>query len=72
MDEALKVSLEISKNAPLAIRQAKIAIHQGLQVSLSKGMALELECYNKTIPTQDRIEGVVAFNERRDPNFKGE
>ena len=41
-------------------------------MSLADGLAFEIESYNRTIPTQDRREGVSAFNEKRAPNFKGE
>ncbi len=71
ISEVKKIASRIEKNAPLAVKQAKKAIHGGLQLSLPKGMELELECYNKTIPTEDRTEGVLAFNEKRNPKFKG-
>ena len=61
----------IAANAPIAVRQAKQAIHKGLQMGLMDALAFEIEAYNRTIPTQDRREGVAAFNERRAPDFKG-
>ena len=61
----------IAGNAPIAVRQAKQAIHKGLQMGLMDGLAFEIEAYNRTIPTKDRREGVLAFNERRSPVFKG-
>lgn len=68
---ALATAERIAGNAPVAVRQAKQSIHRGLQMSLRDGMAFEIEAYNRTIPTQDRREGVLAFNEKRKPNFKG-
>jgi len=71
MKNTLAIATKIANNAPIAVRQAKHAIHHGLQMSLSDGMALELDAYNKTIPTEDRFEGVLAFNEKRSPVFQG-
>ena len=68
---ALETASRIAENAPIATRQAKQAIHKGLQMSLSDGLAFEIEAYNRTIPTEDRREGVAAFNEKRKPVFKG-
>ena len=68
---AIETAELIAKNAPIAVRQAKQAIHKGLQMSLSDGMSFEIEAYNRTVPTNDRSEGVAAFNEKRPPNFKG-
>ncbi len=67
----LDVACQIASNAPIAIRQAKKAIHQGLQMSLTDGLAFEVEAYNLTVPTADRVEGVSAFNDKRKPEFKG-
>ena len=61
----------IAGNAPIAVRPADQAIHKGLKMGLMDGLAFEIEAYNRTIPTQDRREGVLAFNERRSPVFKG-
>lgn len=69
---AIDTAQRIAGNAPIAVRQAKQAIHRGLQMSLRDGMAFEIEAYNRTVPTQDRLEGVLAFNEKRQPDFKGQ
>ena len=71
MAETLSVARTIAQRAPLAIRQAKQAISRGMQMSLHDGMAFEIEAYHRLVPTQDRSEGVNAFNEGRRPQFKG-
>jgi enoyl-CoA hydratase len=71
MREALATASRIARNAPISVRQAKLSIHRGLQSSLRDGLALEIEAYNRMVPTEDRREGVLAFNEKRIPNFKG-
>ena len=71
LDEALQVAGRIAANAPIAVRQAKQAIHRGLQMSLADGLGFEIEAYNRTVPTDDRVEGVKAFNQKRTPEFKG-
>jgi enoyl-CoA hydratase/carnithine racemase len=74
-DELLETTLNtaalIANNAPIAVKQAKQSIHKGLQMSLSEGLAFEIQAYNRTIPTEDRREGVLAFNEKRNPKFQG-
>ena len=71
MKRALETAERIAANAPIAVRQAKHAIHKGLQMGLLDGLSFEIEAYNRTVPTEDRKEGVAAFNEKRPPNFKG-
>ncbi len=68
---ALETAQRIAANAPVAVRQAKQSIHRGLQMSLADGLAFEIEAYNRTVPTEDRYEGVLAFNEKRKPKFNG-
>ena len=69
---ALKTATAIATNAPIAVRQAKLAIGRGGGLGLADGVAMEIEAYNRTIPTEDRREGVAAFNERRAPVFRGQ
>ena len=71
LDAALAIAARIAGNGPIAVRQAKQAIHRGLQMSLSDGLAFEIEAYNRLVPTEDRREGVRAFNERRKAEFEG-
>jgi len=68
----LAIARRIAANGPIAVRQAKQAIDRGMQMSVWDGMAFEIEAYNRLIPTEDRREGVRAFNERRKPVFRGQ
>lgn len=68
---ALNWAEEIANNAPIAIRQAKLAINKGTEQPLEEGLKIERACYNKTIATEDRLEGLRAFKEKRQPKYKG-
>ena len=72
MEATMTIARRIAGNGPIAVRQAKQAIHRGLQMSVSEGMAFEIEAYNRLVPTADRREGVLAFNEKRKPVFRGQ
>jgi enoyl-CoA hydratase/carnithine racemase len=71
MQQVLETAQTICDNAPLSIRQAKKSIHQGLQMDLKRGLMFEIEAYDRLVDTEDRREGVLAFNEKRKPIFKG-
>jgi enoyl-CoA hydratase len=71
VQEALATARVISENAPLAVRQAKKSVHYGLQMDLLTGYRFEIEAYNQLVGTEDRKEGVRAFNEKRKPRFQG-
>ena len=49
----------------------KKSIRYGGQMELRTALRFEVEAYNHLIETQDRLEGVKAFNEKRKPQFKG-
>jgi enoyl-CoA hydratase/carnithine racemase len=70
--KALEIATVIAGNGPIAVRQAKKAINWGSETDLETGMALAIEAYNNTVTTEDRLEGVRAFNEKRKPRFRGE
>jgi enoyl-CoA hydratase/carnithine racemase len=53
------------------VRQAKKSAHYGLQMDLLTGYRFEIEAYNQLVGTEDRKEGVRAFNEKRKPRFQG-
>jgi len=68
---ALEIAQVIADNGPIAVRQAKKAVSWGSETDLETGMALAIEAYNVTVTTDDRLEGVRAFNEKRKPRFQG-
>ncbi|MGH2669256.1 MAG: enoyl-CoA hydratase-related protein [bacterium] len=69
--KALELATTIAANGPIAVRQAKKAIAYGVETDLETAMVLAIEAYNVTVSTEDRLEGVRAFNERRKPRFTG-
>ncbi|XP_008289821.1 methylglutaconyl-CoA hydratase, mitochondrial [Stegastes partitus] len=69
---ALELAREINPQGPIAIRMAKLAVNQGIEVDLATGLAIEEACYAQVIPTKDRLEGLAAFKEKRRPHYKGE
>jgi enoyl-CoA hydratase len=69
--KATEIATAIARNGPLAVRQAKKAIAYGSETDLETAMILAIEAYNATVVTEDRLEGVRAFNEKRPPRFTG-
>jgi enoyl-CoA hydratase/carnithine racemase len=55
----------------VAIEQAKYAINYGLETDMHTGLAIESNAYWVCIPTEDRLEGLAAFKEKRKPVYKG-
>lgn len=71
LDDALGMAGMICETGPIAIQQAKYAINHGLETDLHTGLAIESNAYWITIPTEDRLEGLTAFREKRKPVYKG-
>ncbi|MFE4894486.1 enoyl-CoA hydratase [Peribacillus butanolivorans] len=71
LEEAKKLAGEIAVNAPLALRAAKAAMNQGADTDLQTGLQIEKDCYQTTLQTRDRLEGLSAFKEKRKPVFTG-
>jgi len=66
-----KMAAMICETGPIAIEQAKYAINYGLETDLHTGLGIESNAYWVTIPTEDRLEGLAAFQEKRKPVYKG-
>jgi enoyl-CoA hydratase/carnithine racemase len=62
----------IAENGPVAVEQAKFAINKGMETDMTTGLAIESASYWVTIPTEDRLEGLRAFKEKRKPRYTGQ
>jgi enoyl-CoA hydratase/carnithine racemase len=71
MAECRKIADMICESGPIAVEQAKYAITHGLETDLQTGLAIESAAYWVTVPTEDRLEALAAFKEKRKPVFKG-
>jgi len=71
LTECQKMAAMICETGPIAIEQAKYAINYGLETDLHTGLGIESNAYWVTIPTEDRLEGLAAFQEKRKPVYKG-
>ena len=68
---AERLADEIMANSPVAVRQVKWAIDHGADLPFEEGLEREHEAYMRALASEDRAEGVAAFNEKRAPRFKG-
>ena len=71
MPAVLATAARMVGNGPLALRQAKRSVNLGMGTDLNTALGIEIEAYNRLVPTEDRHEGVLAFNEKRKANFVG-
>ena len=71
IDECKKMAAMICETGPIAIEQAKYAINHGFETDINTGLAIESNAYWVCIPTEDRLEGLAAFKEKRKPVYKG-
>ncbi|MGH2698406.1 MAG: enoyl-CoA hydratase/isomerase family protein [Actinomycetota bacterium] len=67
---ALEVAHDICRSSPVAVRAAKRAMDATPGVALSEGIELEHDAWKVVIASDDRAEGIAAFNEKRDPEWK--
>jgi enoyl-CoA hydratase/carnithine racemase len=72
MDAVMETARKIAANAPVSVRQAKKSMDKATELDRASGYAFEIEAYNRTVVTQDRQEGINAFNEKRKPVYKGQ
>jgi len=71
LDACHEMASMICETGPIAIEQAKYAINYGLETDIQTGLAIESNAYWVCIPSEDRLEGLAAFKEKRKPVYKG-
>lgn len=72
LDHAVaEVAHKMASCGPVALHMAKTAINNGLQADMRTALELEARCYSLCFATEDRIEGMNAFMEKRKPRFQG-
>jgi len=70
MAAAEKIASGIAKNAPIAVRQCKKAVNEGLELGMDEAIALEEKLFGECFETHDQVEGMSAFMEKRkEKNF---
>lgn len=69
--KAIEIAQEIMKNSPFSVRQVKWAVDHGADQEFEESLEREHEAYMRAIGSEDRREGIAAFNERRAPRFTG-
>ncbi|NLY86536.1 MAG: short-chain-enoyl-CoA hydratase [Tissierellia bacterium] len=70
MEEAMEMANTIVKKSQLAVRYAKTAINRGIETDIETGMAIEKDLFGLCFATEDQKEGMLAFLEKRQPDYK--
>ena len=68
---ATALAEKLASKAPLAVRYARDAVYRGLDLSLDDGIRLEAYLGGLLRTTEDRVEGLAAFREKRPPEYRG-
>jgi enoyl-CoA hydratase/carnithine racemase len=71
LTEAIELARIVAERPPLAARLAKRAVLAAQETSLAEGLRAERELFEEAMATEDRVEGMNAFLEKREPRFQG-
>ncbi|MGN6662905.1 MAG: enoyl-CoA hydratase-related protein [Solirubrobacterales bacterium] len=71
LTEAIELARQVAARAPLAVRLGKQAVLAAAETSLSEGLAAERRLFDEAMASEDRVEGMKAFLEKREPEFRG-
>jgi enoyl-CoA hydratase len=69
--EGVELARTIAERPPIATRLAKQAVLTAQESGISDGLSAEREMFDQAMATEDRVEGMQAFLEKREPDFKG-
>jgi enoyl-CoA hydratase/carnithine racemase len=67
----MALAREMATKSPTSLRYTKEAINKGMDLTLEQGLRLEADLYYLIHTTQDRVEGITAYREKRKPEFTG-
>jgi enoyl-CoA hydratase len=70
MDAALAIAAKIASNSPTAVQAVKRAVRMGEGQPIEQAIAIMMEAHWRSAVHPDRIEGIGAFNDNRDPTFR--
>lgn len=70
-EKVMEIARDIGKNAPISLQSIKKSVDNGLQTDINTAITIELDQYYKCANSEDRLEGIRAFNEKRKPNWQG-
>jgi enoyl-CoA hydratase/carnithine racemase len=71
LDEAMELARTVAERPPIAVRLGKQAVLTAEETTLSAGLENERRLYEMAMATEDRVEGMQAFLEKREPKFEG-
>lgn len=71
MTEAISMAETLAEKGPLSMSFVKEAVNKGMDLTMGQGLRLEADLYYLLHTTQDRTEGINAFQQRRSPKFTG-
>ncbi|SYX82380.1 enoyl-CoA hydratase-related protein [Paenibacillus alvei] len=71
LEETLKLARRIANQPPLAVSLIKQAVRKAEDLSLAEGLDFERQCFHLLFASEDQKEGMLAFQEKRRPQFKG-